>query len=44
MVMMLQVIVFWVLMPCSIVVEYQLFGGLCCIHLQGEGNMEAAWS
>jgi len=28
--------VFWVLAPCSVAVQKQCFGGLCCISLQGE--------
>jgi hypothetical protein len=27
--------VFWIVMPCSVVVGYQRFGGQCCIYLQG---------
>jgi hypothetical protein len=34
----IQVEVFWVMTPCSDVVEYQCFGGTCCLHLQGEVN------
>jgi hypothetical protein len=33
-VMMIQVEVFWVVTPCSVVVGYQCFRGPCC--LQGE--------
>jgi hypothetical protein len=29
----LQVQVLWVVVPCSDVVEYQRFGGVCCLHL-----------
>jgi len=25
-------------MPCGVAVGYQHFGGLCCLHLQGEVN------
>jgi len=32
----IQVNIFWVITPCSFVVGYQRFGGLCCLHLQGE--------
>jgi len=32
----LEVGVFWVVMPCSIAVGYQCFGGPCCLHLQDE--------
>jgi len=28
--------VFWVMTPCSVVVGYQCFRGLCCLHLQGD--------
>jgi hypothetical protein len=33
---MIQDELFWVVMPCSVVVGYQRFGGPCCFHLQGE--------
>jgi hypothetical protein len=26
----------WVVTPCSVEVGYERFGGLCCLHLQGE--------
>jgi len=39
---MFQAEVFWVVMPCSIVVGYQRFGGPCCLLLQGE--MKAVWT
>jgi hypothetical protein len=29
----IEVMVFWVLMPCSVVVGYQRFGAPCCLHL-----------
>jgi hypothetical protein len=32
----IQVEVFWVVTPCSVVVGYQHFGGPCYLHLQGE--------
>jgi len=35
--------VFWVVTPCS-VVGYQRFGGPSRLHLQGEVQMEAAWT
>jgi len=35
---MIQVEVFWVVMPCSIAVGYQHFRGPCCLHLQGEAT------
>jgi hypothetical protein len=38
----LQVVVFWVVTPCIVVVGYQRFRGPCCLHLQGE--IEAAWT
>jgi len=31
--MFIQVGVFWVVTPCSVVVGYQFFGGPCCLHL-----------
>jgi hypothetical protein len=34
--MKIQVTVFWVTTPCSVVVGYQRFGGPCCLHLQGD--------
>jgi hypothetical protein len=34
--MKIQVEVFWVVTPCSDVVEYQRFGEPCYLHLQGE--------
>jgi hypothetical protein len=42
---MFQVDVFWVVTPSSVVVGYLCFGGLCCLHLQGDevedgGNMD----
>jgi len=33
--MLIQVEVFWVVMPCSDV-GYECFGETCCLHLQGE--------
>jgi len=41
---MFQVEVFWVVTPCSVVVGYQSFRGPCCLHLQGEVKIEAAWT
>jgi len=38
-----HVVVFWVMTPCSVVVLYQRFGGLCRLHLQVE-VMESAWT
>jgi len=40
----IQVKVFRVVMPCSIVVGDQRFRGPCCLHLQDEVKMEAAWT
>jgi hypothetical protein len=36
----LQVVAFWILTASSYVVGYQRFGGLCCLHLQGEVTEE----
>jgi hypothetical protein len=44
MVVMFQVEIFWVVMPCSVVVGCQRFGGPCCLHLHGEVTTEAARS
>jgi len=35
---MIQVVVFWVVMPCSVMVGYQCYGESYCFHLQGEVN------
>jgi hypothetical protein len=35
-VVMFKVEVFWVVMPCSVMVGYQHFRGPCCLHVQGE--------
>jgi len=43
-VVMLQVKVFWVVMPCNVLVGYQRFRGPCCLHLKGALKMEAAWT
>jgi len=32
---MIKVDIFWVVTPCITVVEYQHFGGPCCLHLHG---------
>jgi hypothetical protein len=32
------------MIPCSVAVGYQSFGGTCCLHLQCEVNMEADMS
>jgi len=39
---MFHVEVFWVAKPCSDVIGYHRFVGLCCLHLQGE--VEAGWA
>jgi hypothetical protein len=31
-----QVEVFWIVTPYYFAIEYQCFGGLCCIHLKGK--------
>jgi len=31
----IQIVVFWVVTPRSVVVGYHRFGWLCCLHLQG---------
>jgi hypothetical protein len=31
----IHVVVFWVVAPCNVVVGYQRFGGLYCLHLHG---------
>jgi hypothetical protein len=36
MTMKIQIEVFWVVMPCSVVVGYKYFKGPCWFHLQGE--------
>jgi hypothetical protein len=42
----IQAEIFWAVTPGTVVVEYQRFGGHCCLHLQGEdsGNMETTWA
>jgi len=40
--MKIQVVVFWVMTPCSDVVGYESFGGPCSFHLQSE--MSGAWT
>jgi hypothetical protein len=34
MVMIVQIVVFWDVTPCSLVGGYQCLGGTCCLHLQ----------
>jgi hypothetical protein len=36
----IQVEVFWVVTPCSVVVGYQCFGEPFCLHVQGEVTYE----
>jgi hypothetical protein len=39
-----QVVVVWVVSPCSDVVGYQLFGSPCCLHLHPEdGSSPKRW-
>jgi len=40
----IQVAVFLVVAPCSVVVRFQRFGGPCCLHLHFNLKMEAARS
>jgi len=40
--MKIQVVVFWVVTPCSVV--YQHFGRPCCLHLQGEVSDSSKWT
>jgi hypothetical protein len=40
----IRVGVFWVVMPHRVLVGYQRFGGPCCLHIQGEVEMEVARS
>jgi hypothetical protein len=41
---MFEIEVFWVVMPCSVALGYRRFRGPCCLHLQVEVKMEAAWT
>jgi hypothetical protein len=34
--MRLKIVVFWDVTPCTLVNRYQRFGGICCLHLQGD--------
>jgi hypothetical protein len=38
----MHVVVFWVMIRGGDV-GYQCFGGVCCLHIQGEVKMQAAW-
>jgi len=38
MVMKIQVIVLWVVMPCSGVMANKCFGGLCCLKKEAKGS------
>jgi len=38
-----QVVVLWVVTPCSYVVGYQRFGEPLCLHLHGDVKLEAEW-
>jgi hypothetical protein len=44
MMMMIQVEAFWVVMLCSTTVDNHCFGGLCCLHLQGEVHGARKWT
>jgi hypothetical protein len=36
-------VVFWIVMPCGVVVGYLSFGGPHCLHVQGEGSTTSPW-
>jgi len=40
----IQVKFFQVVTLCGVVLGYQCFSGICCIHLHFTMKMEAAWS
>jgi len=40
MAMKIHILVFWIVTSCSDIVGFHGFGGLCCLHLQGE---ESRW-
>jgi hypothetical protein len=40
----IQIEVFYVVMPRSVVTGYQRFGGLCCLHLQGDDPPKRCYS
>jgi len=42
--MKIQVTVFWVVMTCSVVIGYQCFRWLCCLHLQEHGSSKVLWN
>jgi len=37
-----QVEIFWLLTPCSVVLGYQRFRRPCCLHIQSDGK--AIWT
>jgi hypothetical protein len=37
-------VVFLAVTLCSVVVGYQRFGDPCCLHLQSDDRLEAAWT
>jgi len=39
-----KVVIFWVVTPCSIVVGYRCFRGLCALHLHFTLKIDAAWT
>jgi len=41
--MKIQIVVFWVVMPCSDVVGYRRFGGPCCLHLHHSSSALGRW-
>jgi hypothetical protein len=43
-VVMIQVDIFRVLMPCNVAVRDQCFGGPCCLHLQYEFHGTRKWT
>jgi hypothetical protein len=36
----MQMTVFWVVVPCSLVKVYRRFRGACCLHHQGDRHLE----
>jgi len=39
----IEVTVFCVMIPYSNMVEYQRFGGPCCLHVQGDVTSPSTW-